>query len=101
MDYIHIQDTLVGHPWNVAKVLEDVIVYRFSKNSSYLSSNSGREIKWLHAMTEEHFLAMSSKEVVEFKKLYGSYITALHISYGEVVGLGGWDVTFLPSDVIE
>ena len=100
-DFIHICDTKVGHPWNVAEILEDVVVYRFTTSVNTISSNSGVAIKWLHAIKEETFLKFSSKELEDFRKKYGEHLSAIRISYGEVVGISGWDVTFLPEDVIE
>lgn len=100
MDFIHIKDSEVGHPWNVMKVVEDVTVYRFHKETKAISSNSGRAIKWVHAIEENEFLSMSNKDIEEFKKLFGSYISAIHIKYGEIVGTSGWDVTFRPEDVV-
>ena len=99
-DYVHLCDSKVGHPWNVAEILEDVVVFRFHSATDAVSSNSGVAVKWLHAIKEEEFLSMSNKDIEGFKKLYGNNISMLTIKYGEVVGINGWDVTFLPSDVI-
>lgn len=101
MDVIHIKDTSVGHPWNVAEILEHAVVYRFTRNKDGLSSNSGAPIKWLHALKEEYFLSTSKKQIESFQNLYGKHISVIHIKYGEVVGVSGKDVTFLPADILE
>lgn len=102
MEFEHICDSLVGHPWNVSEVLEDVVVYRFTNDhNTPIASNSGKEIKWVHGIKESYFISLTAKEIKDFSEKYGKHIYAIHIKYGEVVGVSGWDVTFLPEAVVE
>ena len=94
-------DSEIGHPWGVGEKLHDVYVVRFSKTPVATVGNSVAEGQWLHAMTFEYYSDLSAKEKKEFAKNYGTYISLIHIKYGEIVGIQGWDVCFLTSDVIE
>ena len=94
-------DSAIGHPWGVGEKLEDVLVVRFHFNPSPLVGNSEAQGKWLHAMTLEQYSSLSAKEKKEFSAKFGTYVSMLHLKYGEVVGIQGWDVCFLPEDVLE
>jgi hypothetical protein len=94
-------DSAIGHPWGVGEKLNDVYVVRFSKTPDATVGNSVAEGQWLHAMTFEYYSDLSVAEKKEFARNYGAYVSLLHIKYGEIVGVQGWDVCFLPSDVID
>lgn len=94
-------DSEIGHPWGVGDKLRDVCVVRFSNTPNATVGNSVAEGQWLHAMTFEYYSELSDTEKKEFAHNYGAYVSLLHIKYGEIVGIQGWDVCFLPSDVIE
>lgn len=94
-------DSEIGHPWGVGVKLHDVFVVRFHFNDSPLIGNSTSQGQWLHAMTFEYYSDLSVTEKKEFARNYGAYVSLIHIKYGEIVGIQGWDVCFIPSDVID
>ena len=94
-------DSEIGHPWGVGEKLHDVYVVRFSKTPVATVGNSVAEGQWLHAMTFEYYSDLSVSEKKEFARNYGAYVSLLQIKYGEIVGIQGYDVCFLPSDVVD
>lgn len=51
-------------------------------------------------MTLDQYSSLTAKEKKEFSNKFGTYVSMLHLKYGEVVGIQGWDVCFLPEDVL-
>lgn len=94
-------DSTLGHPWGVGERVTDVLVVRFSKTPNGLQKNSQAEGGWLHSMSVEYYLALTWLEKKEFADLYGQYQTLIHLKYGEIVGIQGWDTVFVLEDVIE
>lgn len=94
-------DSEIGHPWGVGDKLRDVYVVRFSKTPNATVGNSVAKGQWLHAMTFEYYSDLSVSEKKEFARNYGAYISLLQIKYGEMVGIQGFDVCFLPSAVTD
>ncbi len=94
-------DSEIGHPWGVGEKLHDVYVVRLSNTPDATVGNSVATGQWLHAMTCEYYFDLSVQEKKEFARNYGAYVSLMQIKYGEIVGIQGWDVCFLPSHVVE
>lgn len=92
--------SLLGHNWIIEDIVTDTYVVRYSQCNNPCLPNSESKGKWLHAIKLDDWLKFNSKDKAYFEKYYGKpYL--LHIAYGEVVGMQGWDIAFNPNDVLD
>ena len=74
--------------------IEDQLVIHFHPTPYPLSKD-----KYLYAITLDKYFSMSIQKKKEFSHKYGSYVSMIHLRYGEVIGVEE-DIRFLPSDVL-